>query len=176
MTTGNSRAVTDVTAACGADQFKAGMRRFASGVTLITATHDDMRAGLVATAVSSVSTAPPTLLICVNRSASAHDVIDKSGCFAVNLVGAGDVDLVDVFSKSALREQRFKAGEWTTLVSGAPILATSLASFDCNIVYRLAYESHTIFLGEVKMVRIADDDVDPLLYMDSTFRRLVRAA
>jgi len=47
MTTGNSPAVTDVTAACSADQFKAGMRRFASGVTLITATHDDMRAGRV---------------------------------------------------------------------------------------------------------------------------------
>lgn len=176
MTTGNSPAVTNVTAPCGADQFKAGMRRLASGVTLITSVYEGKRAGLIATAVSSVSTTPPTLLICVNRSASAHDVIDGSGSFAVNLIAASDLYLVDVFSKPALREQRFKAGDWTTLASGTPILATSLASFDCKIVHRLAYESHTIFLGEVNMVRIADGHDDALLYMDSTFRRLVRAA
>jgi flavin reductase len=172
----SSQAVTGSVPGCDADKFKAGMRKFASGVTLITSAHDSARAGLVATAVSSVSTTPPTLLICVNRSASAHDVIDKSGCFAVNLLSAGDLNLVEVFSKSALREERFKAGGWKTLVSGAPVLISALASFDCEVVQRIVYESHTIFLGEVREVRVVEEKIDPLLYMDSAFRRLERAA
>jgi flavin reductase len=56
------------------------------------------------------------------------------------------------------------------------MLASALASFDCQVVQRLTYETHTIFLGEVIQVRIAEQDIDPLLYMDSTFRRLETAA
>ncbi|MDN5005464.1 flavin reductase family protein [Bradyrhizobium sp. GCM10027634] len=159
-----------------ADSFKSGMRRFASGVALITSAAAGERAGLIATAVSSVSTAPPTLLVCINTNASAHAVIDRSGTFGVNLLSAGDLDLVDVFSKSARRNERFISGDWRTLITGAPMLASALASFDCQVVQRLAYETHTIFLGEVMQVKLAEDDIDPLLYMDSAFRRLEKAA
>ena len=53
--------------------FKKGMRHLAASVTLITTRHRDRRGGLTATAVCSVSAEPPQLLICVNKSASAHD-------------------------------------------------------------------------------------------------------
>lgn len=159
-----------------ADQFKTGMRKLASGVTLITAAHGNERAGLIATAVSSVSTTPPTLLICVNRAASAHDVIDRAGSFAVNLLAADDLHLADIFGKSALRDQRFKVGDWSTLLSDAPVLDSALASFDCEIVQRMPYGSHTIFLGHVHDVRVDAANGDPLLYMDSAFRRLAGTA
>lgn len=159
-----------------ASSFKSGIRKFASGVALITSAAAGHRAGLVATAVSSVSTAPPTLLVCVNRSASAHAVIDQSGAYGVNLLAAHDLDLVDVFSKSARRAERFTSGDWRTQITGAPVLASALASFDCRVVQRLAYETHTIFLGEVLQVGIAEQDIAPLIYMDSAFRRLEKAA
>jgi flavin reductase (DIM6/NTAB) family NADH-FMN oxidoreductase RutF len=158
-----------------AASFKSGLRRFASGVALVTSADNGDRAGLIATAISSVSTSPPTLLVCVNKNASAHDVIDRTGIYGVNLLSAGDLELVDVFSKSTRRAERFALGNWRTLVTGAPVLASALASFDCRVVRRLAYESH-IFLGEVMQVKIAEPDIDPLLYMDSAFRRLERAA
>ena len=158
------------------DAFKSGMRKFASGVALITSAEKGNRAGLIATAISSVSTTPPTLLICVNQNASAHDVIHQAGIFGVNLLSAGDLGLVDVFSTSARRTERFTSGEWRTLITGAPMLASALASFDCQVVQRLAYETHTIFLGEVMQVKLAEQNIDPLLYMDSAFRRLERAA
>ena len=159
-----------------ADSFKSGMRKFASGVALITSAANGQRAGLIATAISSVSTSPPTLLVCVNRNASAHDVIEHSGALGVNLLSAGDLALVDVFSKPARRAERFASGDWRTLITGAPMLASALASFDCQVAQRLTYETHTIFLGEVMQVRIAERDIDPLLYMDNAFRRLERAA
>jgi len=159
-----------------ASSFKSAMRKFASGVALITSAAKGRRAGLIATAVSSVSTSPPTLLVCVNKNASAHEVIDQSGIFGVNLLSAGDLELVDVFSKSARRDERFMSGDWRALITGAPMLASALASFDCQMVQRLTYETHTIFLGEVMEVAIAEHDIDPLLYMDSGFRRLEKAA
>jgi flavin reductase (DIM6/NTAB) family NADH-FMN oxidoreductase RutF len=159
-----------------ADCFKSGMRRFASGVALITSTDAGQRAGLIATAISSVSTSPPTLLVCVNRNASVHDVIVRSATFGVCLLSTADLALVDVFSNSARRAERFTSGDWHTLITGAPLLASALASFDCRVVQRLAHESHTIFLGEVLQVRLAERDADPLLYMGSAFRWLEKAA
>jgi flavin reductase len=159
-----------------ADSFKSGMRKFASGVALITSATNGHRAGLIATAISSVSTSPPTLLVCVNKNASAHDVIDNSRTFGVNLLSACDLDLVEAFSQSARRAERFASGHWLSMVTGAPMLASALASFDCQVVQRFAYETHTIFLGEVMQVKVAEQDIDPLLYMDSAFRRLEKAA
>lgn len=155
-----------------ADSFKAGMRRLASGVALITSAEEAGRAGLIATAVSSVSAAPPTLLACVNRSASAHDVIERSSCFCINLLSEADLDLVDIFSRTARREERFRSGRWRPLATGAPALDSALVAFDCEVVQRLPYETHTIFLGIVRDVHLPEGGLDPLLYLNSAFRRL----
>ena len=155
-----------------ADSFKAGMRRLASGVALVTSADDTGHAGLIATAVNSVSAAPPTLLACVNRSASAHDVIERSGCLCINLLTEGDLDLVDVFSRTARREERFRSGDWRTLTTGAPALQSALVAFDCEVVQRFPYETHTIFLGIVRDVHLPEGGLAPLVYLNSAFRRL----
>lgn len=155
------------------DLFKAGMRKLASGVALITSANDGHQAGLVATAVNSVSMDPPTLLICVNQSASAHDIIDRSGIVSVNLLSTADLELCDVFGRSTRRDERFKLGKWNTTEFGAPRLLTALAVFDCEVVHKITHGTHTIFLGEVHDVHIADaDEVEPLLYMDRAFMQL----
>ena len=62
-----------------ATAFKKGMRHLAASVTLITTRHRDLRGGLTATAVCSVSAEPPQILVCVNKTASAHDPIGEAG-------------------------------------------------------------------------------------------------
>ena len=66
--------------------FKKGMRHLAASVTLITTRHRDLRGGLTATAVCSVSAEPPQILVCVNKTASAHDPIGEAGFFCVNIL------------------------------------------------------------------------------------------
>ncbi len=154
------------------DTYKAGMRKLASGVSLITGSLNGKQVGLIATAVTSVCAEPPTLLICVNQDASAHDAIDVSGHFCVNLVAADDLDIAKIFSSSSRREERFKTGAWQDLPSGSPMLLSSTAAFDCRIIRRMPFQSHTIFFGEVLGVHTSDGEVEPLVYMESAFRRL----
>ncbi len=66
--------------------FKKGMRHLAASVTLITTKLQDQRGGLTATAVCSVSAEPPQILVCVNKTASAHDPIGEAGFFCVNIL------------------------------------------------------------------------------------------
>lgn len=51
-----------------ADQFKRGMRRLASGGSIVTTSEAGERRGMAATSVYSVSAETPALLVCVDRA------------------------------------------------------------------------------------------------------------
>ena len=64
------------------------------------------RNGLTATSICALSVAPPMLIACVNRRASAHDAITDNGFFSVNVLSAGDQRVATIFSAgSGAREK-----------------------------------------------------------------------
>lgn len=155
-----------------AHAYRAGMRRLAAGVCLITSHREGAFGGMIATAVTSVSSEPPTLLICVNRNASLFEMIQDTASFCVNVLAASAVPIVEQFSSSARRGERFQSGEWTTLASGSPMSAHALVAFDCHVAKVVDWQTHGIFLGEVREVVCPDSLVAPLLYMDQRFHQL----
>lgn len=156
------------------DDFRQAMRRLPAAVALITTVQDGVACGLTATAVCSLSAAPPSLLICVNAGAGAHDPIKAAGTFAVNLLEAGDVDLARLFSSSteADRALRFASPRWRAGLLGAPVLDAAVASFDCRVEADLSHGTHTIFIGAVMAVATAPATVRNLLYADGQFASL----
>jgi flavin reductase (DIM6/NTAB) family NADH-FMN oxidoreductase RutF len=149
-------------------QFKTGMRRLAAGVTIVTTNWEGTRRGLTATAICSVSLAPPTLLCCVNRASAAHEAICASGTVAVNVLTAADLALAECFGGAEFGEARFALGQWATLVTGAPVLESALAAFDCRISRVIEAGTHTVFLAEVVATR-ADGPGEPLLYLEGAY-------
>jgi flavin reductase len=149
--------------------FKSGMRRLASGVSLVTTLHEGQRHGLIATSVCSVSTEPPSLLVCVNRSAMTHAMIHAAGRFCVNLLASSDNETARRFSDPHARDLRFEGRDWTTLLTGAPALVGALASFDCEIATAHRSGSHTIFVGNVIATELWHDDISPLIYVDGRY-------
>ena len=64
-------------------------------------------------------------------------------------------------------EARFEGAEWTTLETGAPVLAGALAAFDCRVVDTKDFGSHTLFFGEVVgMASSERTDGAPLVYFN----------
>ncbi len=154
------------------DLFKLGMRRLAAGVSLITTCDGaGARHGMIATSVTSVCLTPPSLLTCINKSASCHDTLMASGVFCVNLLAEGDDAVAARFSSSKFRETRFDEGSWSVLETGAPVYDGALASFDCRVSASLDASSHTIFIGEVVGVGLQDRMVSPLVYLDGAYAR-----
>lgn len=154
------------------EAFRTGMRKLVSGVSLITSVDGTRRVGLVATAVSSLSVDPPSLLICVNQQASAHDAIRRSGFAAVNLLRNDDLTIADSFSDSSRRSERFTRGDWKTLKTSAPILETSLVSFDCEVLETFEHHSHTIFVLNVVDVWTSNTQHDALIYANRKYRTI----
>ncbi|MBM3522355.1 MAG: flavin reductase family protein [Alphaproteobacteria bacterium] len=141
------------------EAFKVGMRRLAAGVTIVTAMHDGERNGLTATAVTSLSADPPQLLVCVNRTATAHDLIHGGAALCVNLLAQEHRALAARFAgmDGVHGPERFDIGDWTTLVTGSPVLADALAAFDCVVAEAVDSRTHTIFIGRVVGIRARDD-------------------
>ena len=153
------------------ESYKLAMRQVASPVTIIAARRGEQRNGLTATAVCSASADPPILVVCVNRSASAHDLIAESGAFSVNFLTVEQTGVARLFSTSKLSpEARFEGGVWREGVTGAPLLEGALSAFECEIVQTQSFDSHTVFFGRVCAVE--SQGGGPLLYNDGFFRRL----
>ncbi|WP_102959430.1 flavin reductase family protein [Mangrovicella endophytica] len=151
--------------------FKRGMRRLASGVSLVTTIEPGGGPkGFAATSVTAVSAEPtPSLLVCVNRQVSCHGALHASGVFCVNVLSEHDAAMAQLFSSSEHRDRRFLDPRWESLATGSPAFAGALASFDCEVVSTMEVESHTIFVARTVEIRLWGEDVQPLLYVDGRF-------
>ncbi len=107
----------------------------------------------------------PTLLICVNRAASIHDIIVETGRYCVNILGTHHAGLVGPFGGGADGEARFGHGAWTDELGGMPYLDDAQASLFCEIRQNVPYGSHSVLIGEVMSVHLSDE-IAPLLYQD----------
>lgn len=129
------------------ETFRTCLRQVPGAVSVVTTTHEGVRAGLTATAVCSVSAEPPQMLVCVNQSSSAERVIAAAGRFGVSFLGHDQQEVAQAFSSSGL--DRFAAATWIELASGIPILMGAVAAFDCVVVQTVPAGTHTIFIGAV---------------------------
>jgi flavin reductase len=145
------------------EAFRSAMRHVAATVYAVTTGHGGGRYGILATAVSSLSFDPPSLLVCVNRSASLHGPLASAEIFGVNVLGLGNRDVAEHFM-SCSAEERFAVGDWEE-VHGTPVLATAQSSFVCRRRHCHEFGTHTIFIGELIAANHRKNSA-PLTYYD----------
>ncbi len=146
--------------------YRDAMRHVASTVYAVTAGEGGGRFGILATAVSSLSFEPPSLLVCVNRSASLHDPLANAAIFAVNVLGLGNRDVAEHFMTGP-SDQRFTVGDWQD-GEGAPVLANAQSSFVCRRAHCHEFGTHSIFIGEL-IAAHHREDATPLTYFDRRY-------
>jgi flavin reductase (NADH) len=69
-------------------QFRQAMAHLGAAVNVITTAGPHGRCGITASAVCSVTDAPPTLLVCLNRSSAMHAVFDGNRKVCINVLPA----------------------------------------------------------------------------------------
>jgi len=149
------------------EAFKAANRRFATGVAIVTTRNGDAIHGFTVNAFASVTAEPPTVLICVNRTARAHPIITESGSFCVNILALEQKPLAEKF-QSGEPHERFNDVVHRSGPSGSPILDGVLAYFDCKVDEELNSGTHTIFIGTV--LEAGEREGAPLGYFDRAYR------
>lgn len=151
-----------------ADLMRSALRRLAKAVVIITCKHDGRRYAMTATAVSELSMDPPSLLICVNRSASSAGALAAGVDYGVNILPSSQESIARRCAGAAFGEDRFLQGAWCEAPGGTPYLEDAQAIFICSQDGRMSYGTHEIIIGRVKSVRMTGS-VDPLVYVDGRY-------
>ena len=153
--------------------FRLAMRQLASGVCLVTHGEGESRTGLTATSVSSLSAEPPTLIVCVNRSASLYERLNRGDAFGVSVLGAQHAEYADRFAaRTGLAgAERFRFGDWLETPSGVSVLADALATFECEAEDVIERHTHAILIGRV-VVAAPRPNEGALLYWRGAYDRI----
>jgi len=150
--------------------FRDGMSMLASAVTVVTTGGAKGRAGFTATAVTSVTDQPPTLLVCMNRSSYAHPIFAGNASLCVNVLASDQQSLSGLFAdRNVTMDARFARVGWRTLETGSPALDGAVVSVDCRIVKTLEHGSHSVFFCEVAAIG-QNGGRDALVYFDRQYR------
>lgn len=153
--------------------YRDAMSRLAGHVHIVTAEHEGERRGVTITAACSVSDSPATLLVCLNAINPKNGIFAESGSFALNLLGAEQMDLAHVFSgkNNVDPTARFEHGTWGRLETGAPVLQEAVAAFDCRLIDIKTVATHIVLFGEVVAVTLGEQK-PALVYLDRDYRTL----
>lgn len=153
--------------------FRDVMGRFATGVSVMTTAHGDIRHGMTANAVASVSLDPLLALACVEREKNMRDLVHASGIFALSFLHETDegvaVHFADPYRPRGA--EQFREIECHTAVTGAPILSTAIAYVDCEVHSTFEAGDHEIVVGEVVGLGLGDP-ADPLLFFRGAYRTI----
>jgi flavin reductase (DIM6/NTAB) family NADH-FMN oxidoreductase RutF len=150
--------------------FRNALGAYATGVTIITATAPDGRPyGITCNSFASVSLNPPLVLWSLGVYSSSLPVFQNASHFAVHVLSISQQALANKFAKSS--DDKFAGIDWTPGLGNAPVLAESIANFQCRSVNRYYGGDHVIFLGAVEAY--AYNSKEPLLFARGTYGRFL---
>jgi flavin reductase len=151
--------------------YRNAMSRLGAAVNIITTDGPAGRAGFTASAVCSVTDEPPTLLVCLNRTASVYPAFEANGVLCVNVLAPDHQELSGVFGGKTPMAERFAAARWHDSATGAPVLEGAAASFDCRVVRSTGVGTHDVLFCEVLAV-YTGEAAHGLIYFDRRYHGL----
>lgn len=150
--------------------FRNALGTYATGVTIITAAAPDGKPyGLTCNSFASVSLNPPLVLWSLVVYSSSLTIFQNASHFTVNVLGASQQALANKFAKSS--DEKFTGVDWTPGLGNAPVLAESVANFQCRSVNRYYGGDHVIFLGAVEAYTY--NAKEPLLFARGAFGKFL---
>ena len=136
-----------------------------TGVTIVTAQGADGPVGFLGLSASHVSADPPRMLVSIDRKTSALKAVLEKRHFAISYLPAGTAALADMFGGRAgvSGADRFEAGEWEALATGAPVFVRALGVFDCTVEEVVEHGDISIVIGRVMAARSRGEG-EPLVF------------
>jgi flavin reductase (DIM6/NTAB) family NADH-FMN oxidoreductase RutF len=154
------------------EQLRHAMRAWTTGVTVVTATHDGQKYGMTVNSFTSISLEPPLVSLALKKLTHTHELVEKSGEFAVTILAAHQKDLSDRFAgKFPEIKDRFEGVPTETLSINAPLLKGGLAYFNCRVVNAIPVGENTLFVAEVIAAQ-GEGTGEPLVYHNRVYWKL----
>ena len=156
------------------EQLRQAMRAWTTGVTVVTASHDNQLYGMTVNSFTSISLDPPLISVALKQLTHTHEFIQKSGEFAITILASNQGELSDRFAgKMPGIANRFEGIETERLVIDAPLLKGGIAYLNCRVKHTINAGENSLFIAEVIAARGVGDG-DPLVYHNRVFWKLAK--
>jgi flavin reductase (DIM6/NTAB) family NADH-FMN oxidoreductase RutF len=153
--------------AINADEFRAAMGSWPSGVTIITSKSGDQIHGMTVSDFSGASLDPPLALVCASKTSVTTGVIQEGECFGVNVLRADQSDLSNKFASKKDEFKRFEGVETFEGTTGAPLLSGALVNLDCRLTAVHDAGDHVLCVGQIEESHVRDGE--PLVYFRGSY-------
>lgn len=152
-----------------ADEFRAAMGSWPSGVTIITSRSGADVHGMTVSDFSGVSLDPPLALVCAAKTSNTTKMIEEGKCFGVNVLRLEQSALSNKFASKKDEFKRFEGVATFEEKTGAPLLEDALVNLDCRVVAIHDAGDHLLCVGEIEAARV--NEGEPLLYFRGGYGR-----
>ncbi|MHA1910346.1 MAG: flavin reductase family protein [Candidatus Kariarchaeaceae archaeon] len=121
--------------------------------------------------IANICHQPPSVAVAIRPSRYTYELIEQTGCFAVNVPGVDNVRETDYFGiKSGRDEDKFKKTGLTTIVGkkvDVPLINEFPINLECKVTAKHTIGTHDVIIGEILMVHyeeeiIEEGRIDPL--------------
>ena len=146
------------------------MRRYPTGVAVVTVDVDGERLGLTVGSLLSLSLEPALVGVAINRMAALHELLRRAGTFGASLLGADQAALAQHFARGVPPIALWHRVELVP-GEGPPLLAGALAWLRCRTRHECEAGDHTFFVGEVLDARHGPAPA-ALLRVEASYRPL----
>jgi flavin reductase (DIM6/NTAB) family NADH-FMN oxidoreductase RutF len=140
------------------------MAHLTYGLYVLTTRFESTINGMIASWVSQVSYDPPLIMVAVHPNRYSHDLLEKSGHFALHILAKEQKDLLTRFKGPDVGE-KFASIAWEDGVTGCPIMADCIGCMECRITQSMTPGNHTLFIGEV-VNAVFNNEKTPLCTLD----------
>lgn len=151
--------------------FRDAMASCAAGVHVITTDGAAGRYGITMTAVAPVTDEPPTVMLCINRSARIIPILSENGGLCINTLADEHQDVAEHFAGLS-PEERFAYHIWHRGKTGQLEIEGALAHLHGHIVGKHEIGTHFVFYVRLDEIKNCGCKRPALLYFRRQFRSL----
>jgi flavin reductase (DIM6/NTAB) family NADH-FMN oxidoreductase RutF len=149
------------------EELRAVMRRYPTGVAVVTVDAAGQRVGLTVATLVALSLEPPLVGVAVARQAALHELVREAGSFAVSLLAAGQEHVAQHFARGVPPIAMW-AGVDVEPGGGAPLLSGAVGWLRCSLRSQQDAGTHSFFVAEVEEALPGSDD-RPLLRLGAEY-------
>ncbi len=150
------------------DEYRDAVRKFATGVTVVTVASEGQMHGMTASSFASVSLVPPRILVCLDKTSQTRSFLERETRFAVNILAVEQEDIARSFAlagEKPWQNHPHRVGE-----TGPPLLEGAIGWLECETVAIFDGGDHDVLLGEVQAC--GSREGAPLVYFDRAYRTI----
>lgn len=153
------------------EELKESMRRWATGVAVVTSVDHLEKHGMTVNSFISISIEPPLICVTLANDTRTKKMIEKTNIFGVTILSDQQGEIADRFAgRISDIENRFQGLNFFMLESGVPFLSDGLGFLDCVVKYKYAMTNSTLFIGEV--ISTKNNTGSPLIYLNRKYHQL----